>query len=428
MAGQETWNNAGSATNAYVVNPELESRIYYESTYRALFGKLNEGREVTTVRITYGDDVKVIDSGNSSPVWEKKFTQGNEVRFTMREENKGMATYGPADVGSGDFAKYYHCETFVRQVDSPAYPIVDAESEQLIKAVIPDLVKVEKDNIAVWRGKEVDLDAFRTIFMGASRGLLDTTNGGMGMTLYNATAGAQRSCYNNVLASGTSLITPSVTVATHEASLSTALATMSDDDAYAMTYAAHRKGSEFITALNFKPVKYAGEEFRALAITDPRNMDRLFSADTTLEGKFRYATERSMKNKSLYRMKAVMLDDILYIPASQIAFFRPTADGSTVAYGAANTSDPRSDAFSNSSNICPTIYMGAGALLRGRRKNVNVTADYGRHGKSASYCVHYQDGWVRREWGTQDDRTKMKNDSMLIMWAYDPGVGVTYQA
>lgn len=429
MGGQSTWNDPGAATNAYVVTPEIVSGIYYESTYRTLFGKLNANREVSTTKIIHGADEKTIDAGNDSPVWEKTNTENAEVRFVMREENKGMATYGEADVKPGDFAQYMHTVCYVRQVDSPAYPVVGVESEENFKRVVRDLVKVEKSNIARWRAKEVDLDAFRTLYMGASRGLLLNKDGGRGISLYGGSAGQHRSCWNTYVAGESGLTTPSANLATHESTLAALLAGLSNNSNYAFTYDTHELISHYVDELlDGDGLHVFGREYRAIALIDERNMYRLTTVGGTLSNLFKDARERSAKNPALYHRKALELDDILYIPAKQMAFFRPSTDGTSITYGCGMDKDPRSDSFSNTSNITTTIVLTRGALLRGRRKGVTFTTDFGKHGKGSSYAVHYHDGWTRREWFAKDSRTKMKNHSSLVVFNYDPGVKKDFES
>jgi hypothetical protein len=72
--------------------------------------------------------------------------------------------------------------------------------------------------------------------------------------------------------------------------------------------------------------------------------------------------------------------------------------------------------------------MGAGALLRGRRKGVYFTVEEGKHKKGKEYAVHYHDGWMRNEWFTKDGRSEISNDSMFVQFNYDPGVGKAYAA
>ena len=426
MAGQASWDAPGSSTKAYVVNPVITKGLWYESTYRTMFSKLNGPREVKEVEIMHQGQKMVVDSGNNSVVWEKEFNGVGECRFTMREETIGMATYGDADPKPGKFAQYRHSECYVITTDSPVQPIVGFESAQNIKDVVEDLVKVEKDNLSMWMSKEIDADGFRALVMGGSRGILGTTDGGKGITLPGCTAGQQRSCYNTYVQGQTGLTTPSYTQATHEATLSTLLAALTDVTTQAFDLDMHKAVSYFISRLNFTPASIGGVEYRAVCFADERNIERLTAVGGTLATLFQFAMERGKKNPAIYSMNTLVIDDILYIPCRQLEALRPTADGSTVAYGAALSSDPRT--YSNTSPICMNVYMGAGALLRGRRKNTSFTVDEGDHGKGASYCLHYHDGWKRNEWSTKDGRSEIKNMSSLVTYNRDPGVGIAYAA
>lgn len=418
-----TWSSSD-----YIVNPKLEKSVYYKSTYRTLFGKLNGPKEVKTTKLMYDGMELTIDEGTDSPVWEKTFTSGNECRFTTEEEFKGMATYGPADVKPGPFTEYMHSVCYVRQVDSPTAPLVDSESVEMVKDVIPNLLERKKKSVTLWRSKEVDIDAFRSIFTGASRGILTTEDGGLGISLEGGSAGQERAPYNNFVEGQSALTTPSVTLATHNSNLATDLATLSDNSAYAFTYATHERNSTLIEDLDAKPVKIGRQEYRAVAIIDRRNVHRMMAVNGTLRSLFQDAMTRGAKNPALYGMQSLVLDDILYIPARQIEFFRPSVSGSTITWGAGHNKDPRSKSFTNASNICPTVYMGAGALLRGRRKKVWFTTSAGKHEKGLEYCAHYHDGWKRHDKITKDGRSEMDNDSMLVTYNYDPGIGVAYAA
>ena len=156
MAGQQVWNDAGSTYSSYIVNPALEKKIYMKSTFATIFGKLNGPRMVKEQTIVGSGGAKMtIDQGNDSPIWEKDFTAGgNECRFTTRQKQTGMATYGDAPTKSGDFAKYMFSYVKVIQVDSPSYPVVGFESQMKVKDVIDDVVNAEKDVICLWRTEE----------------------------------------------------------------------------------------------------------------------------------------------------------------------------------------------------------------------------------------------------------------------------------
>jgi hypothetical protein len=428
MAGQEKWSPAGTGTNDYIINPRLSKQIYLKSEYATLFGKMNGGRMVEETVLEHGKKKIKIDVGNDSPVWEKNFDDGgDEFRFTTLEATRGMPTYGDVDLEPGDFDEFMHSVCNVRNVHSPRYPIPGKESQMLVKGVIDDYVKLKKMGIARWREKQVDLDAWRALLMGFSRGLALTSAGARGVTPYGGTAGQVRSCYNTYVAGESGLSSASATLATHESTLATLLQNLSDDDAYEFNYESTRRISTYIEDLDFKPTKVGGREVRAVVFTDRRNLSRL-DADSTYENKLRYARERSAKNPSLYHMDEIYLDEILYVPVRQLKYFRPSTDGSTVTYGCGHTLDPLSKTFNNTSNITLTIVCGAGALLRGRRSGVDVTVEKGAHNQGADYAVHYADGWSRREMFTKDGRTEMDNDSTLVMFNYDPGQHTAYAA
>ncbi len=433
--GQKDWKGHGATENAFVVMPEIVRAIYYESQRQGLFSKLNLGRSVKTTKIIHNGNAITIDAGNDSPVWEKQLNENSEARFTLREENLGMATYGDGDVGTGDFARYLHLVCYARSVFTPAWPIVGFESADNIKRVVNDLVAVEKESIATWISKEMDFDAFRALFMGASRGLLDTANGGKGVSLYGATTGQHRSIFNAYAqtANGLAKITPDIDATTHNgniaASLSgsgaSALPTTVADNTTMFKYRTHKDISAIVDDLQLQSVRVGGREYRAVAIIDPRNIYSLRD-DNDIVQMWAKAMPRAEDNLALYSRDTLILDDILYIPAYQMKYFRPTVSGSTITYGVGMDKDPRTNP-ANTSNITMTAVLGRGALIRGRRKGeIKFTTDSGRHGKGAEYAANYDDGWMRREWGSQDDRTtkRMLNDSSFIVFNRDnPRIG-----
>lgn len=432
MAGQSVWNDAGSTTNAYIVRPEISKSIYYEATYGTLFGKLNmlKGvgpRTVSTVVMEFEDGTKKkIDVGNDSPIWEKDYTENNECRYTMRERPVGLGTHGEADVIDGDFARYKHSVCYVTQNDTPAMPIPGSESQEKVKSVLGDLVAAEKKNLAWLAQENMDLDGWRSIFLGASRGVLNTKFGGMGKALPGGSAGEQRSSYNNIIAGSDSLVTPNYTLATHETALYNALSGLNDDDKFGFYYDSHRRYSYWVNRLKLKPVRIGGKQYRAVALIDERNIYRMTSAGGSYDNLFRDAGARGMDNPAVNHTRPIELDNILYIPCQQMEFFRPTLNSGAITYGCGLNVDPRASSFSNSSNICPVVYMGAGALLRGRRQKVWFTMKEGDFSKGSKYAMHWHDGWMRNDWRTEDGRTEISNDSMFIAWHFDKGVGVSY--
>jgi len=420
MAGQTVWKDdrPDVTDNNYVVKAQIARSVYYEAAMNSLFGKLNGPRELRTIESLHKGGTITIPDGRESPVWQQNAKENNTVKFTLREPNKGMATYGDAPVKTGQFAEYKHCDCNVRTVSSPAFPVVGFESQENIKRVINDVVTVEKANISRWASEEQDLDAFRSIFHGGSRGLLSTQDGGMGIALTGGTSGQSRSPLHTLVAGFNDLTPKAWDVTAHNSNLATRLLSLTDDESLYFNYQTHILISYLIDNLGLPPVKIGGVQYRAVAITDEWNAYRLRS-DAQLVQLWQNAAPRSDKNLALYSRSALVLDDILYIPTTQLRFFRPSVSSGIITYGAGMDVDPRRASFSNASQILPTVVMGAGALLRGhRRGNMWFTTEEGAHGKGAEYAVHYDDGWRRADWFAQDGRQAMSNDSSFVVFNY----------
>jgi hypothetical protein len=423
MAGQNEWKDGD-----YVVKPEIVRGLYYQSEALGLFSMLNSLREVRTRTIMHGGKSVTIDAGNDSPVFEKNLNENNTALFTLRERNKGMPTYGDASVKMGPFAEFMHGRIEARLISSPAFPILGFESADNIKRVINDLISVEKDNMALWMAQEKDYDALRALLMGASRGLFDRENGGKGIQLEGAAQGQYRAPWNTVVAGQQGLTPQNFNATTHNNSLRTLLGGMSNADQFHFSYDTHKIISGLIDKLGLKPVRIGGKTYRAVVVIDPRNIERL-REDERLIKKWENATPRADDNPSIYSRDSLILDNVFYRPTEQLRFFRPTptsaASDNGVVWGAGMDTDPRSENYSNDSPYTMSIVMGAGALLRGRRKgDVKFTTKEGDHGKGKEIALHWDDGWMRRDWYAKDGRQKIANDSSFTVFNYDTGVGV----
>jgi hypothetical protein len=420
MAGQVNWQDAGSEQNAHVVQKAIARGLYYAAAMNTLFGRLNGPRELVTQKVIHDGGTKIIDAGNDSPVWKKSNDENNRAVFTKREPNTGNMTYGDADVKAGDFADYMHNECNVRTVRTPAFPIVGFESADNFKRVVAvnQLVTVEKENISRFVSEEQDFDAFRALLMGASRGILTSQDGGMGISLVGANAGQMRVPTNTLVAGNDDLTGVRWGAADHNALLATAIANnlQSTSDSTRFTYDTHKAISYQVDQLGFKPVRVGGSQYRAVAIIDEWNIHNI-RLDPILLQIWREATERSAQNKALYSRGEFVLDDILYIPAQQMRFFRPLLDASNNVVFGAGMGDPRPKSFRNNSNMLMTIVLGAGAVLRGTRSDTAMfTTDTGRHQIGLEVSYKYQDGWRRSDWYTADGRQEIANDSSLVVF------------
>jgi hypothetical protein len=424
MAGQSVWNDAGTGVNDYVVKEQIAQGVERFATMNSVFGQLNGPRELVTTEIAHKGGTIRLDGGNDSPVFTKPNIENNKALFTLEEPTTGMPTYGDVDVKPGPFLEYMHTECNVRLVSSPAFPIPGFESLKNFERVqaAEKVIESRKGSIVRWQSEEIDLDAFRALFMGASRGILSTHDGGMGITLNGAAAGQHRAPLNTKVAANDFLTPTAWDATTHNANLATELAKLTDSDEHRFSYRTHQNIDYLIgSQLRFKPVTIGGKKYRAVVLIDEWDLHSLRSVDGVLSGLWRDATPRSDENKALYNRGLLPLDGILYVPCEQLRYFRPSVNSSTgeITWGCGMNIDPRSKNYVNDSNITATVVMGAGALLRGYRKDsARFTVEQGRHGKGTEYAYHYNDGWRRHDWYTRDGRQEMANDSSLVLFNY----------
>ena len=421
MAGQAYWGNYGAATHAEIVGKKLQKELYFKTTWKTIFGTLNGGREVRTQMHRFEGRQTQVHIGNSSVVQEVSVTQGNQFTLTMQEELEGMAGYGDEPVNTSGYANYKHSNGYVNQCDSKEWQLPGRCSQKQAAEVLGDPKGELLNGIADWAAKEQDYDAVRACLEGLSRGLLLTTNGGLGVAQPGATAGQIRSCYNFYTPAG--LVTPSRTQATHEANVENAITALGDT-------VGHYFGIEEADAIGnlcetglVDPPTVNGHKYVAIHIIDPALLWRLMARAGTVDTLMKAALERGKSNPAFDHMQAYELDGMLYIPYRPLMKFRMSADAgaSTVAYGAGHTYDPRTHV--NASYICLDIILGAKALLRGRDKRIWITTKTGDHEKGVGYAAHYDDGWTRNEWDAKDGRTEMENPHMIVGAFYDSGIG-----
>lgn len=428
MAGQATWNMSGVGTRDYIVNPARQKEIYAKAYLKTYIGKLNGSSRVKQ-QMFEGQKVSI---GNSSAIWETSITSGFEERMTMLEHRTGMpGAYGDAPSIPGRYDQYKHANVAINQIDSELIPLPGRCSQKAVKEILSDVKGDAIDGQMNWAGQEMDIEFIRAVLMGASRNLLATTGGGLaerGFKLYNTTAGQTRSPYNYYVP-GTGLVTPSVTRATHEAAIATALGTLSDDDSDGFNYNEHIKLIDLFTGtIGAKEATGFGGTYKAIVLADPWLVWRL-ALDTTLVSKFTYATPRGEENKSLYHLDPIELDRVLYIPYDFLKAFRASVVSSEPVYGAGMNIDPRTYISQNTSKLCHMIWLGAGAVCRATDRKIWVTADNtNKHKDNWQYGIHWDDGFVRREYGAQDGRVEMDADGCMVATYYDPGTSIAFAA
>jgi len=417
--------------NNYIVQPEIVASIEARATAASVFGKLNAGR-VADTEVVAGGGKTVISSGKESPVHEKTLNENNTARFTLEEELEGMPTYGDAPVKPGDYQKYLHAVIEARTISSPGFPIMGFESADNAKRVIPfsDLVSRKKSAISTWMNREYDLDAIRAILYGLSRGLYMKEDGGKGTELYGTNASTRwRAPLNSyVCGVGQTGFTAqdAGNATTHNNNLGQLLSLLTPGNAaQKFNWDTHRAISALIDKARLRPVKLNGQQYRAVVLTDIRNIYSLRS-DPELLDTWKRATPRDDKNLALFSRNSLVLDDIFYLPTEILSWFRPTVNQSTgeiVRFGCGFDLDPRSPAFTNDSNITMSIVLGAGALRRGRRKYAMRFTEFDApHDKGKELAVHWDDGWMRNEWFSKDGGVpRMHCDTSFVVFNADNG-------
>ena len=434
---QTDWKLRGASTNEYIVRPKIVRDIHTQSEWATVWGKLNEMRSVGIIEIERGDKkFKIRSNSNDSPVWEQTFgNETGEARFTYEDPLVSGRTFGPThDLETGDFPQYRHDVIYVTQNDSNTIPLLDDESQRRAHEIMSygELLPHTKRQLTAWREKMVEIDGFSAIFNGASESLLNTDKGGLGIKLPGCSAaGEPRVPYNTYVVGQSGLTNPNYTNATHEATLGALLKALTNSKAYAFDYNEHKKMVYLIEQLRFAPTRVAGRQYKAVCLADPRNLARLMALDGTLVGVEKYLSSgEGTKSRILDGTKTIELDDILYIANNYIPYFRPTATASKVTHLPVGT-NPFESSFSNDSDICPNVYLGAGGVLRGTRRDVWFTgsgkgfSDAG-HKKTTTVAMHYFDAWKRKGWTTKDGTNSILDDACLVGYWYDPGRGVAY--
>jgi hypothetical protein len=257
--------------------------------------------------------------------------------------------------------------------------------------------------------------------------LFDRDNGGKGSSLNGVSDTVRtRVPLNSFVAGASGLTTQCWEAGAHNDALAAAMGGMAASEASNFNFGTHEIISALIDQIRLRPVKLGGKSYRALVLLDPRNAYAI-RRDKNLRELWMLATPRDTKNPAIYSRGFLELDDVLYLPVDIMKWFRPTVNGAAqsgnrITFGCGMNLDPRSSDFVNSSNITQSIVLGAGALRRGRRYGVaKFTMDTGRHGDGKEIAVRYDDGWMRTEWYTRDDREEMLCDSSFTMFNWDSG-------
>ena len=442
--------HVGDATHAFTQQAIIEKSIDRLSQRYSIFGGLGadaKGRERLVKTMEFGGETR--DISTTSVIQTKEIDEGDEARFSLMDDFKGIPTHGNAPVKPGDYPTFYHDLVRLNMMDSPEYPFIGEMDQQRFANLIANMEPEYQAQIAQYMGKWVDFLGLQSIFHGADRGLLLTTEGGLGMTLMNApSAGYAISCKNTYVG-GSGLVTWSATRATYEASVGHAIYGLTDTATDHFSLTAHETIRNEITSnKRFKSASAFGLDLRAVALADPWLVQRLLTRNSNNAWYvlMKDADVLGPKNHAIDQDQSVIVDKILYIPCDWLRAFRATgADNVQPAYGCGLTGDPQVTikTADTDSKKCAIVYLGAKALLCARSAKVygaGVAAEnkkggriwfsrrYGEH-KGGGIAAHTKVGFKRYEPKTEIGGTvDYINNQSLVAWFYDPGPGVALGA
>lgn len=449
MAEQLYVGAVGDATHAFTVQAMIEKSIDRFSQRYSIFGGLGADKShVERLVKTMEVGGEAYDVATSSCVQTKIIDKGDEGRFTLLDDFKGLPTHGDAPVAEGAYPLFFHDLVRLNFMDSPAFPFIAEMDQQRFANLIANLEPTYQQGIGEYMAKWIDFFAFQAIFCGGDRGVLLGTDGGLNMQLMNAAAAGDLISCKNTYVGGDGMVTWNATRATFEAAVATALDTLTDTSGDGFSLAAHAFiKNQIVSVLRFKTAEVFGKQLRAVALIDPWLLQRLMERSTSNVWftMMRDADYRGIdKNHAINQDQAVEIDKILYIPCEWIKAWRASTSGGLPVYGAGITTDPQVaiETADTDSYLCPVVYMGAKALLHATSNKVYgagtnskkggktwFTADYGIHGKGGSWAAHMKHGFKRYEPQTEIGGTvSYKNNQMLIAWFYDPGPGESFAA
>lgn len=448
MAGQSYVGHVGDSTHAFTQQAIIEKTIDRLSRRSSLVGGFTTGADGNDSLVKTTTEVgEEVDISNTSVIQTKEITVGDEARFSLVEDLGGMPTHGNQPVRQGDYLKFKHDLVRVNMFDTPEYQFLGEMDQQRFATLMgnmePEMQTQLANYMAVWN----DVSLIQSLLCGADRGLLNSSDGGLNMTLMNApSAGYCISCKNTYVG-GHGMVTWNDTRATYEAAIGTEIYDLEDASSYGFSLTSHEIILNQLTSvLRFKETQYRGKTLRSICLIDPWLLKRLMVRNTnnTWYNLIKDADLRGPANRMIERDNPIMIDGVLYIPCDWLRAFRATGeDGAQPTYGASITSDPQTyiATADATSKKCCAIYLGAKAVLHAQTRKVYgagsnakkggrfwITPRYGDHGKGGGWAGHTKFGFKRYEPEAKDGRTAYHNDTSLVAWFYDPGPGVSFAA
>lgn len=187
MPGQASWASrydGAAAIGEFGNNPILQKQMAREAREGTVWGDLATDKVLAPSGNGMFDAQQ--DVKTSGVIWRQQIgsTAGtDEARFSFRKRIYGAGTLGDAPVAMGDYNEFLHDSVKINIIDSPAIPIPTEMNRRRGYNIVSDYQSLVREDITIWHSEQYAIDATEALLRGASRSLLSTEVGGLGLDI-----------------------------------------------------------------------------------------------------------------------------------------------------------------------------------------------------------------------------------------------------
>lgn len=403
----------------------FEKGLHMEVRTHTFIGALSKPNKVISKKRAFGED----SLDNSTFIWRKKITSGDQLKLTLEEAADGMPTYGDLAQETGDFLAYKNQNAFVNYIKSPGIQVQGEMAQQRVNKSIMNIPASVRKAVIMYMAEQMEYEAIIALLYGASPSALSgKSDGGLAVNLGPADGiGAGNPLMGMhwyTTDTGFMDYTPTA-LSTWNATVNTGVDGIDAASSDSVTLAQLEMIRDQLDTLKFQTGTLNGKEYKAIALCDPQipwRMRNLLGTD------YQQARKRGKDNPIFNVSYTIELDDVLYVPVPSLKLFRPAynAGNSLIDIGPV-TQDPRN--YTTTSDIGLIIYLGAGGLIEGYNGRVQLAKATAPFGPQDGLAIGARQklAYIRNQWDSKDGRTAESTCySVLTAAFYEPGVGVNW--
>jgi len=397
-SGQTTWETQGTGTKDYIIEFETAKNLNHEYRHMSAFGALSKPMKMETGP-GYPEQGK--DVAQSSCIWTKEISAGDEVRFTLEQNMRGAPTYGDAPVKMGDYLAYLHANIILNKQTTPATPVQEEMSQHRVRRVLSNPQSNIRHQLVMYLNEQYVYDILDAFWKGASPNLLEATaQGGRALNL-GLGAGVQVSP-QHFLVAGSGFVSGVSGTSAFETNINTALGGLTDTSGDKFTRSFIHNLRYAITEKKIAPtVMGENGQGKWYCACDPHLLARVTDPDNSLHQDWQQSMERGKMNP-VFGHTAIEVNDLVFFPEERLKQYRWVDNSGANVWGS-NIPDKRDLVVS--SNVALMMVMGNGALLEGHSGEVRVTYDEGFHGQGKSIAANVKQSFMRTRWVPKDGRS-----------------------